>query len=923
MRRVVCFLLALGLAVSLKAQNWKWSARADDRYVSAVSGHNSQYLQVAGDADGGVVLAQGLRLANGGNSTPVVRIARYDRTGRLTWDHYLEQPPVFSYSEPEVWDVKIDRWGQVYLLAINYTRFDNGAITPTSGKYCLYKFSAQGRLIWKRPGGNFTVKAQLGLSTSGLSVYMFTDCPPGFTVLDSTFSNTVNGLFLGRLDTGGVLRKSMIIQNGRTGSGTRCFSVNAAGEVLISGTGSNSVTVGDTTITLTSGQVTRNFVAKFEGTNFSRKWVRVQSFQGDFTSADFTDHAFLPNGNIVQLLRLSRSGSASPLVSASFEDVAVQLSLVQDGGSPFLVLFDSSGRFLRHSPFSTDAPAGISKNNLAVDTAGRIYFGSDRQLRRAGGSGYWGGTLYAADSTGAPLWSKNIQTTDSVSGSDFSIKVVMAQNELRAGMVLANGFTPVKYALGPDTLAFPNCPFCGYAAISAFGDRGNYIRGRVFRDENGNGQFDAADRAMVNQEVRAGSFRAFTDPEGYYRMDVDSGTYSVTAPGRRFYRVLPATQTAAFTAGAQSIVGKNFSFVPDTSVTDVSIELTQFGLTRPGLPSYVQFTVRNLGILPASGTYGLKLDPLIRFDQSDSTRIFTSPDSVAWAYSNLQPEATIRSGAVLLPDAAAPMGTLIRMAASVTPYASDTIKANNRDTAWVRILSSYDPNDKQVSPFHVLRIDSAQGGKYDLEYTIRFQNTGNDTAFLVHLADTLSELLDFNSIRLLAWSHPVQLEWRGPNQLHFWFNNILLPGSQANERASHGFVRFAIRPKSSVIVSDSIRNRAGIYFDRNEVVLTNRTNTYFGSSIVTALSSLNYSYYKLAAFPNPARKSVHYRITGGRRGNVYLRLMNLSGVVVWKKVHTGGGPAEGDLNIEDLPAGVYALQAIGPEGTGMMMIEKK
>ncbi|MCB0556652.1 MAG: hypothetical protein KDD02_24110, partial [Phaeodactylibacter sp.] len=42
----------------------------------------------------------------------------------------------------------------------------------------------------------------------------------------------------------------------------------------------------------------------------------------------------------------------------------------------------------------------------------------------------------------------------------------------------------------------------------------------------------------------------------------------------------------------------------------------------------------------------------------------------------------------------------------------------------------------------------------DLEYLVRFQNTGNDTAFLVVIRDTLSEFLDIATVRPGAASHP-------------------------------------------------------------------------------------------------------------------------------------------------------------------------
>ena len=41
----------------------------------------------------------------------------------------------------------------------------------------------------------------------------------------------------------------------------------------------------------------------------------------------------------------------------------------------------------------------------------------------------------------------------------------------------------------------------------------------------------------------------------------------------------------------------------------------------------------------------------------------------------------------------------------------------------------------------------------DIEYLIRFQNTGTDTAFFVTIRDTLSDFLDITTVRPGASSH--------------------------------------------------------------------------------------------------------------------------------------------------------------------------
>lgn len=137
-------------------------------------------------------------------------------------------------------------------------------------------------------------------------------------------------------------------------------------------------------------------------------------------------------------------------------------------------------------------------------------------------------------------------------------------------------------------------------------------------------------------------------------------------------------------------------------------------------------------------------------------------------------------------------------------------------------IGSYDPNDKQglpsgYGPGHYIRPG------VELEYQIRFQNTGTDTAFNVVIRDTLSGWLDPLSIRPGASSHPYNFQLAGQGTLIFDFQHILLPDSNVNESGSHGFVQFRVRPRSDTPLETDILNNAAIYFDFNDPVITNTT----------------------------------------------------------------------------------------------------
>jgi uncharacterized repeat protein (TIGR01451 family) len=147
--------------------------------------------------------------------------------------------------------------------------------------------------------------------------------------------------------------------------------------------------------------------------------------------------------------------------------------------------------------------------------------------------------------------------------------------------------------------------------------------------------------------------------------------------------------------------------------------------------------------------------------------------------------------------------------------------ANNTDTAEIEVTGSFDPNDKSATP--QLTSSDISNGKY-IDYTIRFQNTGTDTAFNVVVTDTLSSFLQANSFEVLYSSHPCRTTVKN-NIVYFEFLNILLPDSNVNEPLSHGLIRFRVKPVSTVITGNVVPNEAAIYFDYNLPVITNVATT--------------------------------------------------------------------------------------------------
>ena len=228
------------------------------------------------------------------------------------------------------------------------------------------------------------------------------------------------------------------------------------------------------------------------------------------------------------------------------------------------------------------------------------------------------------------------------------------------------------------------------------------------------------------------------------------------------------------------------------------------------------------------------------------------------------------------------------------------------DISCREVVGSFDPNEKLAFPrgysdAHFIEQNTS------LSYQLNFQNTGNDTAFLVVLRDTLSPLLDPATIRVGASSHPYTWTLEGPGYLTIRFANILLPDSTTNEPASHGFVKFDIAQKKDNPLGSVIENRAGIYFDINPVVLTNTVFHTVGKDFLTTATNESEATGNLKVYPNPATESMYVPL----ESDAQVRLSDMFG----RTLRAWQGKAPGlTVQRDGLPDGIYLLEAHPAKG---------
>ena len=219
-------------------------------------------------------------------------------------------------------------------------------------------------------------------------------------------------------------------------------------------------------------------------------------------------------------------------------------------------------------------------------------------------------------------------------------------------------------------------------------------------------------------------------------------------------------------------------------------------------------------------------------------------------------------------------------------------------------MGSFDPNDKQGLP-----LGWGPAGVIPpatpIEYLIRFQNTGTYPATTVEIRDTLDEDLDITSFQLGGSSHSsnLRLLMEGNRVLIFRFENIDLPDSTTSFDYSQGYVSFSIKRKPGFVPGTEIRNRAAIYFDFNQPVITNEVV----SVLSMPLGLRPEPTWEAVIFPNPNNGVFVAQLPEPARLGTTLRVLNSTGQFL-REIEVEAGATQLPLRMAEVPPGLYLLQ---------------
>ena len=352
--------------------------------------------------------------------------------------------------------------------------------------------------------------------------------------------------------------------------------------------------------------------------------------------------------------------------------------------------------------------------------------------------------------------------------------------------------------------------------------------GQVYNDLNSNGVRDPGEPSFPYSglSVLPNAGYMFTSAQGEYEFSpADAGTYTINSvPLGPWWQYTQgsAGYSVAFTGADTVFTDLDFGFTPVIDTTNLLA--TIYAATGPcGTAVNQTFNLFNAGTSTPQGVVGLTLDPLFTFAGADQAPDSIVGDTYYWSFDSLGWFQSIyRTIHIVLPDESH-VGESTLTSLNVWADDGNGVLSLVQTEEWSWDVScSFDPNDKQVSPTGTGPEGVIPADTKWLTYTIRFQNTGTDTAYTVVVEDALSPYLNPASMQVLGSSHALTGVSIGNGGLaSFRFDDILLPDSTVNAMGSQGYVIFRLKPLPVTSQLTVITNNAGIYFDLNPPVITN------------------------------------------------------------------------------------------------------
>jgi uncharacterized repeat protein (TIGR01451 family) len=438
----------------------------------------------------------------------------------------------------------------------------------------------------------------------------------------------------------------------------------------------------------------------------------------------------------------------------------------------------------------------------------------------------------------------------------------------------------------------------------------NKIIGNAYIDYNNNNTKDneepAYGLAYLESSKGNNSISRYMYGYDYTTNFVDTGTWiTKILPHHNYYEVQPDSFIVSHIGfgNSDTVV---FAMHPTRTINDLKISLVNTFISRLGSTTNYEIAYANEGTHTANGVVKLVLDNRLNFSNAIPAISSQNGDTLIWEFSNLQIMNTrkiiIQSNVPIPPDLQ--VGDTLYSIAFIEPGINDSTPNDNQATLEDVIPGSYDPNDKTSTSGEYISPAQIQRGDY-ITYVVRFQNTGNDTAFRIVIEDTLDANLDWSTLQPLNTSHPFSMQVVNKNIIQFTFSNMKLPPASINEPESHGFIAYKVRPKTDLAQGSTIKNTAHIYFDFNAPITTNTVNTQV--VLLSSIKQNNKNEGELKVYPNPNNGTFNLEFSTNYTSPLTLELVDFTGRTVYQTKLQHQFKSIVSIQTDNLSSGLYAV----------------
>lgn len=413
------------------------------------------------------------------------------------------------------------------------------------------------------------------------------------------------------------------------------------------------------------------------------------------------------------------------------------------------------------------------------------------------------------------------------------------------------------------------------------GDSLTAVSGKAFYDLNNNGTMDVGEPPVPNATVHLVNQNTSiqTNLNGSYSFfSIDSSDAVSCNLNNSIAQAMP--QTLTFNGNNDQL---NFAFQYDTSDYDIGV-FASVPFVVSGYNFNLDVSIAN-NALPVTGGI-IKMLPHTNVSLSANTisdpAISFSGDTIIYQISGMGFQEQQYYSFEFDSIVGFNLGDTVRFEVWAISNEYDLAMSDNYRNVVALVVGSFDPNDKRCLTGTYFTPQQLQNNE-EIEYQIRFENTGNYYAQLVRILDTLSAHLDPSTLRILSSSHLTNYTIN--NQIiNFYFPGICLPSVEQDSIFNKGYVAFAIKCKSTTAQFDIVNNAADIYFDFNTPIHTNTVTTYidYPPVVVTSLSANNNLNQGFKVYPNPLKD---YAIISSKGTSKIksVTLNSLLGAEIWRQ----------------------------------------